>query len=713
MKRFVAAAAVASAVGASAVDLSPVTRVAELLQGLTKQIEEEGKAEEKLYKKFVCWGKSTISAKTESNAKADARIEYLTGYIDDVENGRVEFTSERQDLEKELAELNAAIEEATNMRNQENEDFKAAEKEMKQAIQALESAVGVLGDATKDNTGVSFMAKKSHMSMKKVLEVTKQGLSSRDYRFFVKAMNMQPKPEEKDWEQLNKESTFKDKYQTRSTEIQDTLAKMLKTFEGNLEEATNAENTAKETFDKLMGEKNNQKKETENALIDMSKENGARQLSLSEAKTEKTDLEEQVTNDTKFISQTETALSDKKDEWKVRLNLRTQELASISEAISILRSDDSRDLFKKSFESQGYFFTQMHASGHGKMEKALSLIYSTYRKAGASAATMAKVSRAFQQASRRGDAEWGAIGKVISAIDTMVTDLEAEGAEDQEAKETCEADFNELQRTAMIQSREMDDNIEAIKKNHAEVADLTEQIATAVAEIKAMEEELAEATKMRQDENAEWQSSTADDKAAVDLIKNAMAALEKFYADNNMDGAIADSLVQVPAGEAPAPPPSTWDTPYTGKQGESKGVVATLALIKEDIEKDIAKAKADEEEAESQYQTFKSETEASIDAKEKQNIVWEGEIGDLNTNTAERKTENSGKHGVMSDTVKVIESKRPGCNFITVNFQLRKSNRQIEIDGLKKAKTILKTKVAGDESSASFEKDAGDLPVEP
>ena len=57
----------------------------------------------------------------------------------------------------------------------------------RRAIQALESAVDVLGTATEGNTGVSFMAKKSHMSMKKVLEVTKQGLSSSDYRFFVKA----------------------------------------------------------------------------------------------------------------------------------------------------------------------------------------------------------------------------------------------------------------------------------------------------------------------------------------------------------------------------------------------------------------------------------------------------------------------------------------------------------------------------------------------
>ena len=40
------------------------------------------------------------------------------------------------------------------------------------------------------------------------------------------------------------------------------------------------------------------------------------------------------------------------DEWAERVRLRTAEIASINEAISVLRSDDARDTFKKSFDSQ-------------------------------------------------------------------------------------------------------------------------------------------------------------------------------------------------------------------------------------------------------------------------------------------------------------------------------------------------------------------------
>merc|ERR1719240_1150232 len=53
---------------AGAVDLSPVTRVVELLKGLAEQAEKEGKTEEGLYEDYVCWGKAVINQKTASNA---------------------------------------------------------------------------------------------------------------------------------------------------------------------------------------------------------------------------------------------------------------------------------------------------------------------------------------------------------------------------------------------------------------------------------------------------------------------------------------------------------------------------------------------------------------------------------------------------------------------------------------------------------------------
>merc|ERR1719378_1996213 len=107
----------------SAANLNPVTRVVQLMEGLIKKTESDGKAEEDLFEAYVCWYKTVVSSKKASNAEAKDRIESLTAYIDDVKSGRIEFTSERKDLEAEIEKLNTEIETATDMRNKENEDF--------------------------------------------------------------------------------------------------------------------------------------------------------------------------------------------------------------------------------------------------------------------------------------------------------------------------------------------------------------------------------------------------------------------------------------------------------------------------------------------------------------------------------------------------------------------------------------------------------------
>merc|ERR1719281_599391 len=131
--------------------LSPVTRVVELLKGLAAQTEKEGETEEGLYEDFVCWGKSIINQKTESNTAAESRIDELETYIADLDSGRIELTSERGDLEKDIATLMSDMESATAQRKKENADFQDAEKEMTQAITALKSAIDTLDEATKDH----------------------------------------------------------------------------------------------------------------------------------------------------------------------------------------------------------------------------------------------------------------------------------------------------------------------------------------------------------------------------------------------------------------------------------------------------------------------------------------------------------------------------------------------------------------------------------
>merc|ERR1719335_439784 len=131
----------------------------------------------------------------------------------------------------------------------------------------------------------------------------------------------------------------------------------------------------------------------------------------------------------------------------------------------------------------------------------------------------------------------------------------------------------------------------------------------------------------------------------------------------------------VKAGEAPPPPPQTWDAPYGGAKGESTGIQAILGMILEDVEKDIKKA--DEEE------------KAAIEAAQKAIEDMKGDIAEAEKTIQEQIDMKTKTKKTLEAVMAEIKALEPGCDFVAVNFGVRAKNRQLEIDGLLKAKAIL------------------------
>merc|ERR1719252_233920 len=86
---------------------------------------------------------------------------------------------------------------------------------------------------------------------------------------------------------------------------------------------------------------------------------------------------------------------------------------------------------------------------------------------------------------------------------------------------------------------------------------------------------------------------------------------------------------------------------------------------------------------------MKKDTEEAIAAAQKAIEDYKGEIADAETAIEEAinaKTKAKGTLDAVMEEIKVME---PGCDFVAVNFDVRTKNRQLEIDGLLKAKAIL------------------------
>jgi predicted nucleic acid-binding Zn-ribbon protein len=675
---------------AAAESLNPISRVVQLMENLAKKVEADGKAEEELFDGYVCWYKTVVSSKTASNSAASERIESLTAYIDDVKSGRVEFTSERKDLEAEIAKLSSEIETANSMRSKENEDFEAAKTEMEQAIAALELAVEVLGDATAQMKEGVLASMGSQMS--RVVELGKKALSESDARFLEQVLNGDVQP---DWKKLNRKATFKMKYKARSLKIQEILADMLQTFQDNLEDATKSEATAKTNHETLMESKNSQLAASQDALSAGEGEAGARSLSMEESQAEVDALTEQVTNDEKYIAQAKASYAAKVDEWKERKTLRTEEVASIQKAIEILSSDDAKDTMSSSFKSQGGFFLQ-NSNNEGRCSpkrrgrRAIDQLregarkHRDFRLAALAVSVSAEINGAAQAKTK------GHFDVVVKSIDRMISDLHAEYDEDLKTKEDCESDRMSNTKTAKKAAQAMDDETALINRKKAFIADCQAEIKSIDAEVKETNLQREEAQIARRKAKLEYEAAKAEDEKAINLMGAAVDVLNKFYTDNQL--AFIQRSAQAPvveAGEAPPPPPTTFSEPYGGAKGENTGVLSILSMIKSDVEKDIKLATAAEKESITDYDNFMSSTKALLEELAANKAALEGEIGSAETVISESKTLRGEKKAVLTNTLKFLKTIAPSCDYLAVNFELRKQNRAAEIDGLVSAKASL------------------------
>merc|ERR1719272_1356720 len=572
--------------------------------------------EEGLFEDYVCWGKSVINQKTASNAAATARIDELETYIADLDSGRIELTSERTDLEKDIAELMADMESATALRKKENADFLEAEDEMQKAVKALKSAIATLDKATKDhkdgvllavraslkgasaNGGLAELAR-HQASLKSAVELGERFLAKADATF-LKRILLGDVPKV-DWKKLNRKATFKMAYKARSFKIQGVLKKMHQTFSINLKDARDTEADAKSAYDKLTASKQGQLDAARDALNKMESENGAKGMSRQDSVDEVKALKKQVKDDTKFIGQTEKALAAKKASWKVRSELRSGEIAAISKAIYILHNDDARDLMKKSFSSQ---FLQVQSTSKvmaRRAQTASAALEDAARRSGDK--RLVKLA-----ADLAGPSVKSKFDPIIKAINKMISLLEGEEETDLDTKQRCEKDRMADTRDAILDSREIDENTDLITKLTAEIAQCEKTIEELQAQHTATKEALAKAQRMRNDENKAWKQTDADDKLAAETVKNAIDVLAGFYKDNNLNLLQKQPVSGMEAGAAPPPPPATFEGDYGGKTGESQGIVAIMEMVHEDIVKDRGDAKSDEDASQTEFDNFETDS---------------------------------------------------------------------------------------------------------
>merc|ERR1719473_1619214 len=258
---------------------------------------------------------------------------------------------------------------------------------------------------------------------------------------------------------------------------------------------------------------------------------------LAQAKQDIEDTRASLSADERFLMDLKEKCQMTDQEWEERQKTRQEEMAAVSKALAILSSDDAHDTFTKTFNPE---FTQTASSKQSKRRDQAATVLSA-------AARKFMNPRLAQLATA---VRLDAFTKVKKAIDDMVAQLMKEKEDEIKHKDWCVDEMNTNERTTEMKNRDKDDLNAKIEDLTSTIEQLTKAIETLKAEIAEMQVQLKRAGEDREQENKEFQTTVADQRATQKLLQQALDVLKGFYEKKGKHVALAQ---QEPVG--PPPPP--------------------------------------------------------------------------------------------------------------------------------------------------------------
>jgi len=266
-----------------------------------------------------------------------------------------------------------------------------------------------------------------------------------------------------------------------------------------------------------------------------------------------------------------------------------------------------------------------------------------------------------------------AFTKVKKAIDDMIAALLLEKADEIKHKDFCIEELNTNQLQTEKHERKKADLEAKIEDLTMTIDELTKELDTLKAEIAEMKVQLKRAGETREKENKAFQETIADQRATQSLLKAALQVLEGAYGKS---GAFVQQ--EQPEGFK-----------EYKKNDMSGGVMAMIQQIIDDAKKAEAEAIRAEDDAQTAYEIFVKETNASIDTKAK-DIQNKADVkATTEQNLVEAKAAEAEvieELGVLADAKGELHA---SCDFVLKNFEVRQTARDEEVQALRQAKAIL------------------------
>merc|ERR1719359_223637 len=653
------------------------------------QLEKEAEEDKESYDGMVCWCTTNDKDKVTAIDDAEARLSDLETSIKELTALSSRLQTELENLEKEIAENKKALEEATEQRKKEAKEFTTEESDSLATIDSLAGAIKAIAKnhellQTSSKSQLAHAAALS--SIKKVIEKSPahlQGVLTGSQREKLLAL-IQQSPEDaallQDGQPANAGS-----YAPASGEILGILKQMKETFETNLAASQKDELKGQEDYANLKATKEEQLAASKAKLEEMLQEQADNKKALFDCKEDLEMTRTQRTEDVEFLRNLKVTCGDLDHQWEQRSKMRTEEIKAVSETIAIVTDDDARDLMSKTvtlIQTASQTTTaerMMRMSAAAVLRRAMQQpefddLLDAWRGRTAPVGDQPRAQLAMLTMSVQLDA----FTKVKEAMDAMVAELKDQQKEEVKLKEFCTVEFNENEQQTYTKTEEKNDLEQKIDGLVSDIERLTKEIKEAGDTIAETQKAVKKASEDREKENAEFQTTVADQRATQVILKKALKRMKDFYGFLQKKALLQQG--QTPPGGGFKP------------MKKNAGASPVIGMIEQIIEESVAvekEAMEGEKSAQADYETFVKDSNALI--KELSTAITE-KTKTKSDAEAEKVSSETEKKAVEEELISLSEYKadlHEQCDFILKNFDIRQKARLQEMEAIAEAKGIL------------------------
>lgn len=697
---------------------SPMMKVLKFLGEMKDKISDQTKTDAKLQKDMECYCKTTIKDLSTDIEGTSTRLPTLKTSLLEAQANIARYETEKEAFAKDKSEEEQTLKDAAELRSKEAEDYIATKA-------SLEKSVGAIGNAMvalSKGVGGSFLQTGDADVLRQLTATANLRDSDRDALAALldsgDSLEMQ-----------------------NAGMVLGILESMKDKMEQDLQEAKDVEAKAVETFSGMRTSKREQ-------IATLAAEIETKTSRISELRVSNVRLQSDIDAAEKSLKDNAQALRDAKqnceeqdEAWNERQKLAAEEMAALQEAEELLSSEEAVKIMSKAPAVKAASFLQVRrASTSGKLGRARRALQSSDGAAFSSDPRVAFLALALR--SKQVD-----FSQILLKVDDMIGVLNKEQEDEKKKLDWCEAETKTAKDNLKNLAQDAEDRQTALAKVKSDLTACDKELDDFRTKIEELDKQVEQATKQRKAEHEEYQQVQFANSKAKDLLNMAMNRLKKFYAglqvskrgvalfaqrraraakiaaqvaaatadlasagagmkvasESVSTGVFTPSFVQVSSanllsraraqsssGDSMDEKPKKPQEAGTYKKQNSVGALTLLQTIIGDVSKEQQVIDLQEENGQKEYdksiedaretrqQTTRSIAEKSV---EKAGLEKQDEV-------LSQKQESNQQE--QMEVNKYLAGLKPECEFLMGNWEARKRARLSEIQGLERAKAVLK-----------------------